>query len=335
MRRLTFKIIILTALSMMLAGWIPNLLWLLFGGQVRPENVTPKMILFAGFSTVLFALILFSIIIDRLILKRLTKINRATNEVSKGNYDVVIKDIKSNDEITDVMLGFNQMTRELQSNEYLNKEFVRNFSHELKTPLSAIKGYADLMNQRELSNEEIKEYTSIISKEADRLSSLSKNMLSISLIDSQGIIKKDDTYNLSEQIRNVIQLTQLEWEEKDIDLNIELEEVTITSNKELTYQVWTNLFSNAIKFSTIGGIVTVQLQKVDDNIIFNITNDGKIVKDDQAKVFELFFVSEQSRTDKSNGVGLTLSKKIVEKLNGTIDFNSENNKTTFSVVLPY
>ena len=333
MKRLTMKFVLSSFLVMFVSGAIPNIIWRVYAISNDPSEVTAKMVLFVGVITAVFSLAMYSFMIDRLILRRLSKLNQGTKEIMKGNYDIYV-DGYHNDEVTDLVNSFNLMTRELKTNEYLNKEFVRNFSHELKTPLSAIKGYADLINNQQLTPKDIQEYSCIISAEADRLSSLSKNMLQISLVDSQGSIQKKDNYNVTEQIRNVIQLMQLDWEAKELLLDLHMEEVVITSNKEFTYQIWTNLLSNAIKFSNNADTITLRVTEESDRVRFDITNRGVIIQEDKDKVFNLFFVSEQSRTSKSNGVGLTLTKKIVEKLNGVISFVSEEDLTTFTIELP-
>lgn len=333
MRRLTLKFLGIIIITMFISSLIPNMLWTMFAQGDNITEIGPRGLLFGGFITVFLTLSLFSFFIDRIFIRRLSRLNSATRDVMKGDYSNKLEVIQ-NDELSDLILNFNRMTKTLQSNEYLNKEFVRNFSHELKTPLSAIKGYADLIKQEDLTIEEQKEYAYIISAEAERLSSLSKNMLQISLVDSQNIIKKLDVYNITEQVRNVIQLMQLDWEKKHIVLNLELEEVTITSNKEFTYQIWTNLISNAIKFSQDGNRLNISVLEKNETVQFDITNSGSILTDDQDKVYDLFFVAEQSRSNQSNGVGLTLTRKIVQKLDGTISFVSKDNQVTFTVILP-
>jgi signal transduction histidine kinase len=226
------------------------------------------------------------------------------------------------------------MIKELKSNEYQNKEFVRNFSHELKTPLSAIKGYSDLIINADISKDEQLEYASIISNEADRLTELSKNMLLISLVDTNVIVPKLDEFNVSEQIRNVIQLTQLSWEEREIEFDIVLPDKIIISNKELLYQVWVNLLGNAIKFSPLKSEIKINLEIKEEELVFSISNKGTIEQEDLDKVFNLFFVIEKSRADNSSGVGLALTKKIVNKLNGSIKAESHNNVVTFVVNIP-
>jgi len=317
---------------MFLSSFIPNMLWRIFGDGQRPELLDANILLFLGFITVFLTISLFSFLIERIFVRRLSILNRATKEVMKGNYQSEII-VLQNDEISDLIMSFNKMTKSLRSNEYLNKEFVRNFSHELKTPLSAIKGYADLIDDPNTSTEDIKDYAKIISNEANRLSSLSKNMLQVSLVDAQNIIAKNDTFNVAEQIRNVIQLMQLDWEKKNIELNIDMEEIEITSNEEFTFQVWTNLISNAIRFSKDNSQIQIKLEELGDTIRFDIINQGHILKEDQEKIFDLFYVAKESRTNQSSGVGLTLTKKIIKKLGGDISFTSENELVTFTVNL--
>jgi signal transduction histidine kinase len=313
--------------------FIPNIMWMFYGNYVDPADLSARVILFTGFVTVLFPILVLNLMIDRMVVNRVRALNRATRKVMAGDFDVSLY-VDTDDEISDLMISFNKMAEELKSNEYLSKEFVRNFSHELKTPLSAIKGYSDLINEGKATKEDILEYTRIISSESERLSNLSRNMLQISLLDSQNIISKSDEYNVAEQIRNVIQLMQIDWESKNVLLDLNLKDVTIVSNKELTYQVWTNLISNAIKFSEENETIKMSLLDEEKNIKFMIANEGEIPKDDQERVFDLFFVSDKSRSVQSNGVGLTLTKKIILKLGGEINFESKNNQTIFYLTLP-
>jgi signal transduction histidine kinase len=251
----------------------------------------------------------------------------------KGNYDFKLE-MKQNDELSDLSNNFNRMVKELQSNEYLNKEFVRNISHELKTPLSAINGYAELIHTSTLTDEEIRKYSGIIASESKRLSILTKDILQISLIESKTILHENEEFKISEQIRNTLQLTQLEWERKNIEFDLDLDKIKSTSNKEITFQVWTNLISNAIKFSDDGSIIRITLKVINDNIVFTISNPGNINEEDQAKVFDLFYTSDKNIGKDSNGVGLALTSRIVKKLNGKISLNSLDNNVIFTVTLP-
>lgn len=333
MNKVTIKVFFSTFVILFISSIIPNLIYYFRYGEFTGENDEDRPYFLVMIGAILFLIFVFNFIMNGIIYKRMKKLNYATNEVMKGNYDVQIEE-KSNDEITGVIKNFNIMTRELKANEYQNKEFIRNFSHELKTPLAAIKGFSDLLAKEDLSKEEQLEYATIISVEASRLTELSKNMLLISLVDSKVILPKLDEFNVAEQIRNIIQLMQLSWEEKELEFDLELPDKTINSNKELLYQVWMNLISNAIKFSPSKSKIKINLEITNDTISFSIINSGVIEYDEIEKLFDLFYVSGKSRDDKSSGVGLTLTKKIVKKLEGNIEVESKNNEIIFIVKLP-
>ena len=322
---------------MMISATIPNILsFIIYGSAGRPahiEEVTPALMVFVGLITGTTTILLYGVVVNRLLIKRVKTLNAATKNVMQGDFSVCMEE-QGQDELSTLIHNFNQMTNELKNNEYFNKEFVRNFSHELKTPLSAIKGYADLIKDGTLTNEEQVEYANIISEESNRLSDLSKSMLLISLVDSSGIIQKDEPYNLAEQIRNVIQISQLEWESKNIDLDIDMDEVMVRSNKEFTYQIWQNLFANAVEFSNESEAISLSLKEKVDSVIFTISNPGILSKEDQERVFDLFYILNKSKNKKSTGIGLTLTKKIVDKLKGRVTLSSENNLITFQIELP-
>jgi len=272
MKSITFKLILTSFLIMLISSMIPNMLSFIIygpaGGPAHIEDVTPGLMIFVGLSTGMITILLYSFFVNKILIKRVKTLNDATKNVMQGNFNISMDEF-GQDELSTLIQNFNQMTEELKNNEYLSKEFVRNFSHELKTPLSAIKGYADLIKDGSLTEKERLDYASIIADESNRLSDLSKSMLLISLVDSSGIIHKDESYNVTEQIRNVIQITQLEWESKNIVLDIEMDEVSIQSNKEFTYQIWQNLFTNAVKFSNDSETISLSLKETEDSMVFS------------------------------------------------------------------
>ena len=328
---ITVKIIFISFLVMFLSSFIPNILWRIFGHNVRPDEVSPTFILIGGIITVSFTLLLYSFFIEQLLIKRVRKLNEATKNIMNGNFDTVIQDSRL-DEVSELTNNFNKMVEELKGNEYLNKEFVRNFSHELKTPLSAIKGYAELIQSENLSENDKEEYSRIIISESSRLSNLSRNMLLISQIDHQVIIPKNDAFNLTELFRNVVQLQQIDWEKKNISFELDVEEVFLTSNKELLYQVFQNLLSNAVRFSDNQDTIFVSI-KQKDKVELSIKNKGDLSQEELSRIFDLFYIKDKSRSSKSNGVGLTLTKKIVDKLEGSVIATCESGYITFTVKL--
>jgi signal transduction histidine kinase len=331
MKRMTPKIIITGIFVIFLTSAIPNVLWTIFGDGERPDDIKPGVLLLGGFITVTISLSLFSFILNRIVIRRVKELDLATKKVMTGNYSITIKDHHP-DEIGNLINNFNKMTEALNQNEYINKEFARNFSHEMKTPLSAIKGYADLIRTNNLTEEEKEKYINIIIEESTRLSTLSKNMLMISQLDNQIIIQKEDEFNVAELLRNVIQLQQIDWEEKQLELDLDLEDFKIISNKELIYQVFENLISNAIKYSEQGNTISIVLTNK-EGFFFSVSNKGNLTEEEISNIFQLFYVKDNSRTSKSSGVGLTLTKKIIEKLGGTISVTSGNQRITFEVRL--
>jgi signal transduction histidine kinase len=336
MRKLTLKIMLALFLVLLISSFIPRLWVQLFSRELPNKEIIGSNIFAYGMIfTAFMTLLLFTTAINYLIVMRVHSLSEAAKDIAGGNYDIHLP-VEGQDEISELTSSFNKMSQELKANEYLSKEFARNFSHELKTPLSIIKGYAELMDSSISDAKEIEEYRQIIIRETERLSALSKTMLQMSILDTTTIVIKEDVYNVTEQIREVLQFMQLEYEDKQLELVLKVEEITIKSNQELTHQIWVNLISNAIRFSHPKTKILLSLQKEDDqSLVFSITNQGvEIPKEQQKKIFQLFYVVDQSRHEQSSGVGLSLTKKIVDKLGGQITVKSKEEETTFQVKIP-
>lgn len=266
--------------------------------------------------------------------KPIKEISRASQKIAKGDFSVRLK-TKGSGEIRELADNFNRMTEELSSNEYLHKEFVSNVSHEFGTPITSIQGYAKLMKRDSLTPEQRAEYADIIISESARLSRLSADLLKLSELDNKGALTERNEFALDEQIRSVIILLQHSWENKNISLDISLDEITYNGDEALLHQIWVNLISNAIRYSENGGEIRITLEKR-DNVIFTITDNGKGMTEDEAKnVFRRFYKADKSRSSEGTGLGLAIAKKIALLHGGDITVSSEENKgTTFTVTLP-
>lgn len=271
----------------------------------------------------------------RSIVKPIKRISKASQEVAKGNFDIEVP-ICSRDEIGQLTTDFNRMTKELKNIDILRKDFVSNVSHEFKTPITSIRGYASLMCDGVLSAVQIKEYSSIIVNESERLSLLSSNLLRLSELDSKVIREQATDYSLDEQIRQAILLLETQWETKEIDFEIDLEKVEIRGNAYLLQEVWLNLIQNAIKFSNPKGRISVCLAKADTMANVIVRDEGiGLLPEERDRVFERFYKADKSRSKDGNGLGLAIVKKIVELSDGEIRFESEpGSGTTFFVDLP-
>ncbi len=288
--------------------------------------------------TLLICAIIGSILMffaTKLISKPIKYISDSTKEIAKGNFDVQI-DYKSNDEIGILAKNFNLMTKELKTMEYLRKDFMSNVSHEFKTPIASIQGFAEIIKDKELSREKFEEYTDIIIEEAKRLNNLSSNMLKLSRLDHQVIQNKGIRFSLDEQIRRTILLLEDKWSNKNLELEINLEKVIYECDEELAEQIWINLIGNAIKFSYYSKVIYVSLKQNEKNVVFEIKDEGiGISEESKAHIFEKFYQEDISRSEVGNGLGLAIVKRIIEIFNGNILVKSTVGEgTNFIVTLP-
>ena len=269
-----------------------------------------------------------------LIVKRIKKVSLATRQIAKGNFNINLKS-NTSDEIGELANSFNFMVDELKKIDYLKKDFVSGVSHEFKTPITAIEGYAKLLKDENLTPEKIDEYTDIIIKETARLSNLSTNLLRITVLDNSDFITDKTPFYIDEQIRHVILLLEKFWSEKNIEFDIEMSEILYNGNEELLSQVFINLLHNAIKFSPKNSEIGVYIEKNPSNIIIKIKDKGPgIAEPHQNRIFDKFYRAA-GKTTSGNGLGLAIAKRIVELSKGEIWFETQVGRgSTFFVKLP-
>ena len=212
------------------------------------------------------------------------KLGEAMSRVADGNFEIRLDDKCGFREIQEIYNNFNLMTRELQSTEILQTDFVSNVSHEFKTPINAIEGYATLLQDEEnpLTDEQ-SQYVGKILFNTKRLSKLVGNILLLSKVDNQTIQTKQVTFRIDEQIRQSVVLLEAEWTKKEIDFDVDLEVAEYTGNENLMLHVWNNLLGNAIKFSPQNGFIGIKLIKKDGRIIYTITDNGPGIPEDMQK----------------------------------------------------
>ena len=235
-------------------------------------------------------------------------------------------------ELTD---SFNTMASELENTEVLRSDFINNFSHEFKTPIVSITGFAKLLKRGNLTPEEQKEYLDIIESESLRLSVMATNVLNLTKVENQSILTDVTRYNLSEQIRNCVLLLEPKWSKKGIEWDMEFDEHMISGSRQLLQEVWLNLIDNAVKFSPENGSVTMALLERDSAILFSITNDGAEIPAESGElVFRKFYQVDRSHGTEGNGIGLAVVKRVVELHGGKVSAKSSGGKTTVTVLLP-
>ena len=273
--------------------------------------------------------------ISRKIVNPIKKITDATKKVASGDFTIELE-TKRNDEIGELTHNFNKMVKELNSIECLQKDFINNVSHEIKTPISSIQGFAKLLEADDLSKEERKEYAEIIKEESDRLLYLSTNILKLAKLENQERIMNKTKFNIAEQIRRTISVLEPKWKEKNIKFNVSLKEQEFWGEKDLMYQVWMNIIENIIKFSKQDGQIDVKMKTNQDSVIVEIKDYGIGMEEEEAKkIFDRFYQVDKSHTKPGAGLGMTIAKRIVELSDGKIEVKSKlNESTTFIVTLP-
>ena len=275
---------------------------------------------------------------SRLPLKPLNDLIDKMNCLAAGDFHARLKfgnALSAHPAFREISTSFNTMAEELENTELLRSDFVNNFSHEFKTPIVSIAGFAKLLARENLTEEQRKAYLRAIEEESMRLSAMATNVLALTKIENQTILTDVSHFNLSEQIRGAILLLEEKWTKKELALSLDFDEHEIEANEELLREVWINLLDNAVKFSPDGGVVAVTVADLDTKITVTISNDGEEIPPEKlSKIFNKFYQVDESHATAGNGVGLAIVKRIVELHGGSISVESEDGEIAFSVTLP-
>ncbi len=329
-----FYFVLFAMIVIMFTLWISGGLAYLIDWIVGDEVELPTLLIMLAFSLLIGWVLSF--FISFFLLKPIDELQSAIKKVTDGDYTITVKEKKLFDEIENINHSFNIMVSELKANQSMQDEFVSNVSHEFKTPLAAIEGYATLLQDKTLTDEERDEYTREIISTTKSMSELVGNMLLLSKISNQVIDCKKDEVSIDEQIRKVVVLLEPKWTEKNIEFDVDLDEITVVSNENLLANVWRNLVENAIKFSPNGGKISLSLKLEDDKVIFKISDEGEGIKEEEKEhIFEKFYQSDTSHRQEGNGLGLSIVKKIIDIFGGNINVeNIDEGGCRFTIVIP-
>ncbi|MBR2616440.1 MAG: HAMP domain-containing histidine kinase [Clostridia bacterium] len=295
--------------------------------------------------SVILELIIVSLIVgavltyfaSRMFFDPIRRLRRAMERVSQADFTASLEAKKgATEEIRELYAGFNLMVRELRATEVLQKDFVSNVSHEFKTPINAIEGYATLLQGGEhLTDREREEYVDKILFNTRRLSALVGNILLLSRIENRAIFPKKSVYRLDEQIRQSILLLEGEWSKKEVELDVEMEDLSFCGMENLMGHVWLNLIGNAIKFGPVGGTVSIRLKREGERVVFSVEDEGPGIPEESIKhIFDQFYQADTSHRSEGNGLGLSLAKRIVSLSEGELlAENRECGGCRFTVIL--
>ena len=315
---LRLRLILLVAMelvvSVLLAVWVSELL-----DKHMPSDWDVPLLRYLIVVS-LFVGVLVTAFLSRLFFDPIKKLRLAMGKVAKGDFTTKLNSKTNSREIQEIYSGFNLMTDELRSMEVLQTDFVSNVSHEFKTPLGAIEGYSTLLQDCENLTAQQREYVDKIVFNTQRLSSLTGSILLLSKLENQQIPTGQTRFSLDEQIRQTLVTLEPAWAGKDIELDVEMEEVAYFGNENLLRHVWSNLLSNAVKFSPEGGLVQIGLTRNGQEITFWVKDNGPgIPEESLAHIFNRFYQADSSHKQEGNGLGLALVDKILKLEGGRVE----------------
>lgn len=336
LRSLRARLVAYVFCIMTLASLITGVTYLAFYrvGWIRPLFITQMMspIWSVCLSSVLATV--FTAWFGKYYLSPITQVIEATKRVAKGDFSVRLPE-DSGGEINDLVHSFNAMAHDLGGIEMFRSDFINSFSHEFKTPIVSIRGFARQLQRDDLTDAQRREYAAIIESESERLVHLSSSVLQLSKLENQQIVSEKTAFRLDEQLRTCILLFERQWESKNLSLDVDLQDVTLYSNPDLLSQAWVNLISNAIKFTPEGGAIAVCLAQREGKAVVTISDTGiGMSAETLSHMFEKFYQGDHSHHYSGNGLGLPMVRRIIDLCGGTIQAESELGRgTVFTVTL--
>lgn len=267
--------------------------------------------------------------------KYITKLLGSMQKVADGDFSVRLNTKKAGP-FSVLYENFNKMSNELEEVQSLKSDFINNYSHEFKTPITSIKGFADLLLEENVSDEEKRQYLKIISEESNRLAHLANTTLLMSKLEHQEIIENKKEYSLDKQIEEVGTILSRESEKKNIKFTAEFVETNYYGNPEIMKQLWINLIANSLKYTPENGSIDLIMKKENNNIIVEIKDSGiGMEKNTIEHIFDKYYQEDKSHSTAGLGLGLSIVKRIVELCDGNIEIESTKNiGTTVKIVLP-
>ena len=331
-------LVALAALFVLVRTGVISMEWIANLSTGRIENLSAGRVFLLLASVDTFIGFVVVITATAIPLKPVVNLINQMNRLASGDFQARLRFgrlLTSHPTFAELTDSFNKMAEELGSTEMLRNDFINNFSHEFKTPIVSIAGFARILKRGNLTPGQQAEYLDIIESESLRLSEMATNVLNLTRIENQSILTNVSQFNLSEQIRSCILLLEHKWSPKALDWRLDFGEFEISGNEELLKQTWLNLIDNAIKFSPEGETVEISISQVPERVSVTVANAGpEIPQEARERVFHKFYQADESHSSEGNGVGLAIVKRVVELHRGKVSVGSGGGITTFSVELP-
>ncbi len=312
----------------MMLGLVSLMIWLGIDGGFFLDhgNLTVGGGLVFIYAVCILTAISMVLMIRKVFIVPIKEVMDAMKDLASGNFARRIEheDAWRPKEIREFRDTFNRTAEQLEGTEILRKDFISNFSHEFKTPIVSISGFAELLMEEDLDEEERKEYLEIIHDESLRLADLSSRILDLSRLESQAILTDCKQFRLDEQIRQCALVSEQKWKEKGLVFDLSLKPVDYTGNEAMLKEVWLNIIDNAAKFSPDHESVSVTITDSEgDEIAVSFTDHGPGMDEEtKAHIFDQFYQGDTSHKTKGNGLGLAMVRKIISLHEGRIEVDS-------------
>ena len=291
----------------------------------------------------LFIVSLLGLIVSFLTAKHvalpLVMMNRAAKVIANGDFEQRVE-IHSNDEVGELAESFNHMAESLQAHEKVQKDFIANISHDLRSPLTSMNGFLTAMLDGTIPQEKREKYLKIVLEETDRLSRMTQGIVELSRAQSSAILLEETDFDINGLIRSNIEMLEPQLKEKQVRIRgiYDEEETMVHGDKDKISRVLQNLLSNAAKFSPEGGVIEVETTlQGKKKVLISVKDEGPgISQEDQKYIFDRFFKSDTTRNEDKvgSGIGLAIAKEFMLAHGENITVKSEEGKgATFAFCL--
>lgn len=285
----------------------------------------------------LFLAFILSYFLTRRVLRPLSQMAAITRQVATGNYSTRV-DVATKDEVGDLGTAFNRMADSLEQIENLRKNMVANVAHDLRTPLTNLRGYIEGLNDGVISPSP--ETLKMLQEEVLHLVRLVENLQQLAKADAAKAYLNKGSFNLPEAVKQIFELYRPNFQAKDIKVKMSFAQppgTKIFADRDKMLQVFRNLIENALKFTPSNGEVVIATESVAQGIKLVITNTGQeIFPEDLPYIFERFYKADRSRSEERSGAGIGLSivKELIEAHGGFVGAESEGGKNRIWLILP-
>ncbi len=286
---------------------------------------------------VLLLTLIATIVVVRNMVKPMKDMAVAARKFAAGDYSARAPLPKYQDELYDMTMSFNSMAESMQNTEETRRGLIASVSHDLRTPMTTIGGFVDGILDGTIKPEKQDHYLRIISDETKRLGRLANSMLAVSRLENGRELDKT-VFDLSETVRRIIISFEQKLTEKRIEVELDIPEAQmIKAEHDSLFQAVYNLVDNAMKFTDMGGTITIYMAENAGKLQFNIINTGSPIPPDKIKfIFDRFFKGDSSRNRNSSGsgLGLYITKTVIKQHGGDIFVRSNEQKTEFCFNIP-